>query len=318
MELRHLRYFVTVAEELHFSRAAARLNIGQPPLSMQIRALEDELGVTLFERTQRRVFLTTAGRTFLVRARQILADADAARQEVQQIAGVDAGELRIAFTTSAPMTNLMKRVLTSYRQQYPRVTLTLSESPSERQLDALGERTLDIGLLRRADDAAAVSGLSFETLVDEALLVVMHQGHALAGRAQISMADLAGEAFIMHPPDVGTAVDGKIRRMCERAGFTPRVVQEARESTTIVALAASGLGVAVLPAAVRCIQIEGARFMDLAEADARTPLLLAKRRDDASPLVQAFVAMCHDVAGAQAKHGDTLPHVNRAATPPAR
>jgi DNA-binding transcriptional LysR family regulator len=297
MELRHLRYFVTVAEELHFSRAAQRLNIGQPPLSMQIRALEDELGVALFERSQRRVFLTTAGRAFLVRARQILADADAARLEVQQIAGLDAGELRIAFTTSAPMTNLMKRVLTGYRQRYPRVTLTLSESPSERQRDALTERTLDIGLLRQAEDAPPVAGLSFETLIDEALVVVLHQGHVLSGRKRLSIADLANEAFIMHPYDVGTAIDGKIRRMCERAGFTPRVVQEARESTTIVALAASGLGVAVLPAAVRCIQIEGACFMDLSEPDAHTPLLLAKRRDDASPLVQAFVAMCHEVAG---------------------
>ncbi|VVE87778.1 LysR substrate-binding domain-containing protein [Pandoraea bronchicola] len=297
MELRHLRYFVTVAEELHFSRAAQKLNIGQPPLSMQIRALEEELGVPLFERSQRRVFLTTAGRAFLVRARQILADADAARQEVQQIAGLDAGELRIAFTTSAPMTNLMKRVLTGYRQRYPRVTLTLSESPSERQRDALAERTLDIGLLRQAEDAPPVAGLSFETLIDEALVVVLHQGHALSGRRSLSIADLAGEAFIMHPHDVGTAVDGKIRRMCERAGFTPRVVQEARESTTIVALAASGLGVAVLPAAVQCIRIEGACFMDLSEPDAHTPLLLAKRHDDASPLVQAFVAMCHEVAG---------------------
>jgi DNA-binding transcriptional LysR family regulator len=297
MELRHLRYFVTVAEELHFSRAAQKLNIGQPPLSMQIRALEEELGVPLFERSQRRVFLTTAGRAFLARARQILVDADAARQEVQQIAGVNAGELRIAFTTSAPMTHLMKRVLTSYRQRYPRVTLMLSESPSERQRDALIERTLDIGLLRQADDAAPVPGLAFETLMDEALVVVLHQGHALAQRARVSIADLANEAFIMHPPDVGTAVDGKIRKMCERAGFTPRVVQEARESTTIVALAASGLGVAILPAAVRCIQIEGACFMDVVERDAHTPLLLAKRRDDNSPLVQAFVAMCHEVAG---------------------
>lgn len=297
MELRHLRYFVTVAEVLHFSRAAQKLNIGQPPLSMQIRALEEELGVALFERSQRRVFLTAAGRTFLVRARQILADAEAARQEVQQIAGLDAGELRIAFTTSAPMTHLMKRVLTAYRQRYPRVTLTLSESPSERQREALAERTLDIGLLRQAEDAPSTSGLHFETLIDEALVVVLHQGHALAHRESLSISDLANEAFIMHPPDVGTAVDGKIRRMCERAGFTPRVVQEARESTTIVALAASGLGVAVLPEAVRCIQIEGVRFRALSERDAHTPLLLAKRRDDTSPLVQAFAAMCREVAG---------------------
>jgi DNA-binding transcriptional LysR family regulator len=297
VELRHLRYFVTVAEELHFSRAAEKLNIGQPPLSMQIRALEEELGVALFERSRRRVFLTAAGRTFLARARQILADADAARREVQQIAGLDAGELRIAFTTSAPMTNLMKRVLTAYRQRYPRVTLTLSESPSERQRDALTERTLDIGLLRQAEDAPPMSGLHFETLIDEALVVVLHQGHALAHRESLPIADLANEAFIMHPPDVGTAVDGKIRRMCERAGFAPRVVQEARESTTIVALAASGLGVAVLPEAVRCIQIEGVRFRALSEPDAHTPLLLAKRRDDTSPLVQAFAAMCREVAG---------------------
>ncbi|VVE80461.1 LysR substrate-binding domain-containing protein [Pandoraea sputorum] len=297
MELRHLRYFVTVAEELHFSRAAQRLNIGQPPLSMQIRALEDELGVPLFERSQRRVFLTPAGRAFLVRARQILADAEAARLEVQQIAGLDAGELRIAFTTSAPMTNLMKRVLTTYRQRYPRVTLTLSEAPSERQREALIERTLDIGLLRQAENAPPVAGLSFETLIDEALVVVLHQGHALAKHASVSIADLANEAFIMHPNGVGTAVDGQILRMCERAGFTPRVVQEARESTTIVALAASGLGVAVLPAAVRCIQIEGAHFMDFSEPDAHSALLLGKRRDDNSSLVQAFVALCHEVAG---------------------
>lgn len=294
MELRHLRYFVTVAEELHFSRAAARLNIGQPPLSMQIRALEDELGVALFERSHRRVFLTVAGRTFLARARQILADAESARQEVQRIAGFESGELRIAFTTSSPMTSVMKNVLSAYRQRHPRVTLILSELPSERQFDALSERELDIGLVRRSDDDPAIPGLTLSLLVDEALVAVLHQGHALADKAQISLADLANEAFIMHPHDVGTAVDGKIRQMCARAGFVPRVVQEARESTTIIALAASGLGVAVLPAAVRCIQIEGACFVDLSEADARSPLLLAQRDDDQNPLVRAFVAMCDE------------------------
>ncbi|GAB3625589.1 HTH-type transcriptional regulator BenM [Pandoraea terrae] len=296
MELRHLRYFVTVAEEMHFSRAAARLNIGQPPLSMQIRALEQELGVALFERAHRRVFLTPAGRTFLVRAQHILAEAASAKLEAQQIAGYEGGELRVAFTTSSPMTVLMKNVLNAYRQRYPGVTLTLSESPSENQVHALAERTLDIGLVRRADDAPPIPGLRFSMLVDEPLVLVMHRAHPLASQATVSLEALASEAFIMHPPGIGTAIDGKIRQMCERAGYMPRVVQEARESTTIIALAASGLGIAVLPAAVRCIQIEGACFVGLREPDARSPLLLAQRENDPSALVRGFVALCDEEA----------------------
>ncbi len=156
MELRHLRYFVTVARELHFSRAAAKLNIGQPPLSMQIRALEQELGVTLFERTRRRVFLTDAGRIFLARAEAILADVESAAHEARSITGCESGELRIGFTTSSPFTSLLQQVLSAYRKRFAQVTLTLHEMPSSLQVQAIEQRQLDIGLVRSPEHLVPV------------------------------------------------------------------------------------------------------------------------------------------------------------------
>lgn len=300
MELRHLRYFVTVAEELHFSRAAARLNIGQPPLSLQIQALERELGVTLFERTQRRVFLTDAGRTFLVRARRILAEAEEARHEVRRIAGGDSGELRIGFTTSTPFTTLMQHVLHDYRKRFPKVTLSLREVASAMQVAAIEQRQLDIGFVRRPEQTGAAPSVQFSVLNDEALVLVLPRAHPLARRRQVAMRELANEPFIMHPRDSGTAIHQKVRHMCEQAGFQPRLVQEARESTTIVALVATGLGVSILPAAVQCIHIDGVRYVGLSDKGATSPLLLAHRRDETSALVQAFVDVAHEAAAQSA------------------
>lgn len=297
MELRHLRYFVTVAEELHFSRAAARLNIGQPPLSLQIRALEHELDTPLFERTQRRVYLTDAGRAFLVWARRILADADEACREVRRITDCDSGELRIGFTTSTPFTTLMQHVLHDYRTRYPNVALSLYEMVSDAQVEAIERRRIDIGFVRRSVPTGNAPSVRFSILSDEALVVVVPRAHPLAQRRQVAMRDLAGEPFIMHPPDSGTAIHQKVRQLCEHAGFQPRVVQEARESATIVALAATGLGVSILPAAVRCIHIDGVRYLGLSDKGATSPLLLAHRHDDISAIARAFVSVSLEVAG---------------------
>ncbi|TAL54862.1 LysR family transcriptional regulator [Pandoraea sp.] len=296
MELRHLRYFVTVARELHFSRAAAKLNIGQPPLSMQIRALEQELGVTLFERTRRRVFLTDAGRIFLARAEAILADVESAAHEARSITGCESGELRIGFTTSSPFTSLLQQVLSAYRKRFAQVTLTLHEMPSSLQVQAIEQRQLDIGLVRRPEHIGPAPSVQFSVLSNEALVLVLHRDHPLAGRRTVAIRELRAERFILHPRGSGTAIHHKIVQMCEHAGYTPTIVQEARESTTIVALVATGLGISILPAAIQCIQIDGVRYVRLSDADAISPLLLAHRHDDPSPLVRAFVELCAEHA----------------------
>jgi DNA-binding transcriptional LysR family regulator len=221
MELRHLRYFVAVAEELSFTRAAQRLHIGQPPLSQQIQALEAEVGARLFDRSKRWVRLTEAGRLFLEDARAILAQSERAAERARRAQRGEAGALRVGFTFSTPFTPLFARTIRRYRQLYPDVALTLHEMTTLHQLDAIEARKLDLGFVR-PPEVALPEQLSLTTLRRDALLLVLAADAPLARRRKVKVADLADLPWVMYPKESGVGINHAIFTMCRAAGFVPR------------------------------------------------------------------------------------------------
>jgi len=298
MELRHLRYFVAVAEELSFTRAAERLHIGQPPLSHQIQMLEAEVGARLLERSKRWVRLTEAGKLFLDDARRVLALSEQAVQTARRAERGEAGELRIGFTFSTPLTPLFATVVNHYRQRYPGVQLTLQEMSTLGQIDAIANRELDLGLVR-PPELTQPAAVELTMLRRDPLVMVLPVRHPLVGKKRLTIADLKGEPLIMYPESVGTGIHLQINRLCKEAGFAPTIAMEAPEVSTIIGLVAAGCGVSVLPSAFSIIQMRDVVYRPLADREAKTTLYLARRKDAASPLVAAFVAVAKEAARAQ-------------------
>ncbi len=295
MELRHLRYFIAVAEELHFTRAAERLHIGQPPLSHAIQVLEADVGAQLFERSKRWVRLTEAGKLFLADARRILALSEQASETARRAQRGEAGELRIGFTFSTPLTPLFATVINRYRQAYPAVSLTLHESATLPQIDALGQRTLDLAFMRPLESAMPES-IALSLLRTDRLVAVLPSALPLAQGKAVSIRELSGMPFVMYPPTAGTGIYPQIFKLCRDAGFVPHIGQTAGEASTIIGLVAAGCGVSVLPASFDRIRMDGVTYLPLREEAATTTLLLGWRRGESAPLVDAFVALAREVA----------------------
>jgi len=302
MELRHLRYFVAVAEELNFRRAAERLHIGQPPLSIQIRALEEDIGARLFERSKRRVALTEAGSRFLRRAREILAAAGEAADEARRAARGEIGSLRVGFTSSLPYTSTLPDVLHAYRRRYPDVELQLKEMFTTDQLVAIAAGTLDVGLVRYVGGEVP-AGVVLRPIGSDPLCLVVNAAHPLAARPSLRFSDLAGEGFISFPAGVGTGLPDILRRLCQQAGFEPRIVQTAREATTQVGLVGAGLGMALLPAPLACIRLPRVRYVPVADDGAEFGLSVALPAGEPAPLPAGFLQVLDDIAGSQAQAG---------------
>ncbi len=292
MELRHLRYYVAVAEELHFHRAAERLHISQPPLSQQIRALESELGVQLLERNRRSVALTAAGAVFLEEAREVLAAADRAAEAARSVGRGEEGRLALGFVGSA-MHGTLPGVLRAHRRAFPRVQLVPTEMPTAGQLEALLAGRLDVGVIR---PPVREPGLAFATIDTEPLVVALPEDHPLAARAEVALAALVGEPFVLLSRREAPGLYAALGEAMAQAGGAPEVVQEARELQTVVGFVAAGLGVSLVPASVGADAHRGVAYRPVAGATPTVELALAWRPEDPSPVLAAFVASARETA----------------------
>jgi DNA-binding transcriptional LysR family regulator len=296
MELRHLRYFAAVADELHFGRAAARLHIAQPPLSQQIRQLEGELGFELFVRAHRRVRLTEAGRAFLGDARGILSRVEQATENARRVARGEAGGLAVGFIASATY-GLVPALVQEFRRRHPGVALSLSELSTEEQLQALRTGAIQLGLGRPpADDPS----LAIEPLLDEPLELALHAGHPLARARTVPLRAIAEEPFILFPrlPRPGWA--DVVLGHCREAGFKPQVVYEAMELSTALAMVAAGVGVTLVPASVRTLHARGLVYRPLSAPAPTTRLIALYGREGAPPAVARFVDVARAVLARRA------------------
>jgi DNA-binding transcriptional LysR family regulator len=301
MELRHLHYFIAVAEELHFSRAAKRLCISQPPLSQQIRDLEDELGVKLFERTKRHVQLTEAGKVFLERSYLVLAQLEQAIEVTQRIGRGEVGRLAIGFVDSATYT-LLPDILRVFREQFPAVELRLHELTTQEQIHALHQNQIDVGVVR---SAIIEPGLSTECVLQESLVLALPQTHPLSAQVKVSVSTLADESFILFPAKLGPVFYEQIIQICQQAGFRPKVAQEAVQMQTIIGLVAAGLGIAFVPASLQNFHRSGVIYRPLQEQTSQTGLYLAWRQYDSSPVIRAFLNLAQKTTQWEPNRDDT-------------
>ena len=290
MELRHLRYFVVVAETCHFGQAAERLQMAQPPLSQQIRQLEAELGTELFARTTRSVSLTPAGEAFLADAQRILSSVEEAARRARRFADGKAGTLRIGLTGTASYTQLpaLARLV---KEQLPDVVLDIHTELLTPAIElALASGELDVGVLRPPvrDPALAVRPIAHEKFV-----VALPEGHRLAAADTVTIGELRAEDFIMYPGGSRSVVHDAVIRACRAADFYPRVAHESAKTSTQLSLVAAGLGVAVLPESVRGIALAGVQYRAVVGAD-DVELALAWCRTGGSPLVDSFLATLED------------------------
>ncbi len=291
MELRQLRYFVTVAEELHFGKAALRLHMTQPPLSQTIQALEEELGAALFERNRRGVLLTPAGAALLPEARRLLAQAQQLPQLVQRAATGEVGRLTLAFVSSADY-SVLPPFLRAYRGAYPQVQITLQEATSDLQLDDLLHNRIDAGLLIPPLPDKARQELDYLPVLNEPLVLALPSGlPALAKKGKLKLSALPPLPLIIFPRAISPALHDAILSVFREAGITPEIGQEAIQMQTIVSLVSAGIGMALVPQSVSNLMRTGVEYRSLAQA---TPLVetgLAWRRDNSSPVLHGFLAL---------------------------
>ena len=283
VELRQLRYFLAVADELHFGRAAERLHISQPPLTVAIRRLERELGSELFDRTTRRVSLTPAGEAFRSRIQPALAELDDAAGDVAEAASGRSGRLRVGFVSSASYTTVPEAIRV-FRQRRPRVELVLSPLTSGEQVEQLLDGGLDLGLLRDPDK---VPGLRFELLASEDLVAVVPERHPLATAREIRPEQLEGEPLVLFPYRLMPGFVSRVMSLLEPLGTPPHVAQQAIHQETVLGLVAAGLGISLLPESVSRFQMPGVAIRPLAGRP-QTELHIA-RGPAASPAADEFI-----------------------------
>ncbi|KQM97466.1 LysR family transcriptional regulator [Sphingobium sp. Leaf26] len=287
MDLRHLRYFLCVAEELHFGRAARRLGMSQPPLSQQIRALEDELGARLFDRTSRRVALTEAGRLFLPEARKTLAQADHAAQVARRTQNGHLGRLALGFTASAPFVPQIADALYDFRQGFPHVDLRVQELGRDDQIALIERGDLDIGIIRGVAPPTVPDGLSATWLLEEDMLLAMRQDHDLARReADPSIADLAGVPFVLYATTSSTDFNDHFFALCEQAGFRPSIALEVGSFATLLGLVAAGFGATILSRSLSRLHVDKVILRPLVPAF-RTRLWMI-HKSELPPTARAF------------------------------
>ncbi|WP_321797251.1 LysR family transcriptional regulator [Caballeronia sp. J97] len=289
MELRHLRYFLAVAETANFTKAAEALGIGQPPLSQQVKALEKELDVTLFKRTARGAELTLAGRVFADEARRVLEDAQRAARAAKRAARGETGHLRVGFTGTAAFNEHVSGLIRKFREAFPDAELTLHEAASGVLLDELEAGQLDVVIVRPERRVADI--VEQRDWLDEPLLVALPVAHPLASRRRIALAELADEPFVQVPRAAGGTLFDDIVAACAAAGFEPQLAQPAPQMTSAITLVAAGIGISIVPKAITQVRVAGVVYRPLVARGLRARLALASRRDDPSPVVRNFLAL---------------------------
>jgi DNA-binding transcriptional LysR family regulator len=283
--LRHLRYFVAVAEERHFTRAARRLNVSQPPLSQQIRQLEEIVGSPLFVRSSRRVQLTSAGLAFLDGTRRSLAEVARTLEAAQRAGHGERDLLRVGFTDSAALGGLVE-ILRTYRAAYPGVHLDLIENTSQAQLDALERDDVDVALVR-----GPVASVTAKMIIvrREPFEVALPADHPLGKRRVVPLAALRGQPLVLFPRYLAPAFHDVVTGMCRRAGFSPEVCQESADYQTMLSLVAAGLGVTIVPESVRNLGRLGVKFRPLSGSKVMAELALLYRPARLSQALEGFI-----------------------------
>jgi DNA-binding transcriptional LysR family regulator len=290
MELRHLRYFIAVAEELNFTRAAEKLHIAQPPLSQQIQQLEAQLGFQLFHRTKRTVTLTEAGQVFFEEAQKIMLQLDRAIQLGQQTSRGELGQLTIGFVSSASH-NVVPAILQAFRTLHPEVKLELREMTTNQQLQHLQAGQIDIGFLR----PPVTDGINCEIVFQEPLIIALPQSHRMALSDRVELRSLSQEPFILFPRSLAPGLYDSIISFCSTAGFSPIAAQEALQMQTIVSLVAAEMGVAIVPESMQNFQRSGVVYKPLQESSPIVSIALIWRYNP-TPAVQRFLQTARNLS----------------------
>lgn len=293
MESRLLTYFVAVAEELHFGRAAKRLNISQPPLSQQIIQLEEKIGVRLFSRTRRRVELTPAGEVLLEDARKILALSEEAVRRAVRAGKGEIGRLSVGYIGSANY-SVLPDLIREFRKRLPEVELSLAELNTSQQIEALRDGRIHVGFMRPPRGIES-KGLSFETVLKELLVAAIPVNHKLKSRTSVPLKMLAKEPFVMIPRSRGPGFFDQVIAMCQAEGFSPEIVLEASQFHTIIGMVAAGVGIAVVPASMQRSRMKGVAFREI-ENGPETALTMAWSSENKSPVLKKFISVARELA----------------------
>ncbi|WNF00728.1 LysR substrate-binding domain-containing protein [Streptomyces luomodiensis] len=291
MELRQVRYFLALAEECHFGRAAARLHVAQPALSQQIKHLERELGTALFHRSTRQVELTEAGRHLTGYARALVAEAERARTHMAELATGRAGRVSVGFIGTATY-DVLPHVARAVRARLPDITLDLhGELLTPQLVDGLLTGSYDLAVFRSG--TASIEGLHLTPLRSERLVAVLPAGHPLATGRHVSLGDLADEPFVIHPAQPRSSMYDRVLSACGRAGFQPASLVEVGETATLVVFVAAGHGVALVPQSVQSLRLDGVIYMPLAETEL-VDLALARRAQRNSPATEQVASVIEE------------------------
>lgn len=295
MELRQLRYFVAVAEELHFGRAAERVHVVQPALSQQIKKLERELGVVLLSRTRRRVSMTEPGRAFLEEARRVLGHVRTAVEAARRAAEGETGRLRLGYVDWAIYLQLPE-TLRAYRERYPAVDLQIAEMGREAQQEAFSRGELDVGLFAYREGEG---DFSFERVVSDPLMVVLPDTHRATKEKRVRLETLADDPWVLFPRAIRSRYLEVVVEACAAAGFVPRVEQEAGEMNALAALVGAGFGVTLLPSSVAMRPMAHIAVRPLVGVAPELPQDVVWRTHELSPSAAAFVALVRERRGAR-------------------
>lgn len=294
MELRHLRYFLAVAQELNFRRAAEVLGMAQPPLSSQIRDLENELGVKLFRRVPKGAELTEAGVAFLSAVPVVFEKIEHAVKTARKGNRGEIGQLRVGYTGSAAFNQVVPRSVLAFRRAYSAVEVTLQELNTPHLLDQLNRRMLDAAFIRPG--AESPPGFTVTLLDEEPMMVVVPAGHRLARKYAVELSELRSESFVMFSRALGPGIFDEVMDACRRAGFEPEIAQSAPQITSIANLVAVELGVSLVPAQVANSNVPGVVFLPIKGLAPVARLSLAVRRDDRSSITRNFQSLVRRIA----------------------